>query len=103
MVTEPLVRCLLVSWVITGWSRWCCLMLSGERWRTGRSGGRPPRGWRARARTARSPPSASALKHPRARLDAERVEQLGELAVKMATEFGDDRIGEAGVHRARLV
>src|SRR5262249_58636435 len=45
----------------------------------------------------------SALKHPRACVDTEGVEQLGELAVEIAAEFGDDRIGEAGAHRARLV
>jgi hypothetical protein len=41
--------------------------------------------------------------HTRACLDAKRVEQLGELAVEIATEFGGDRIGEACVHRARLI
>src|SRR6266496_2169446 len=46
VVTRPLARGLLVAWVIRGWSRWCCLMPSGGRWRTGRSGGRPRRGWR---------------------------------------------------------
>src|SRR6266498_1610171 len=37
VVTRPLARGLLVAWVIRGWSRWCCLMPSGGRWRTGRS------------------------------------------------------------------
>ena len=39
----------------------------------------------------------------RARLDAERVEQVRELAVQVATERGDGGMREAGQHRAWLV
>jgi hypothetical protein len=45
--------------------------------------------------------AVAALTQSRARLDAQRVEQLGELAVEIATEFGDDRIGEVGRRRWR--
>jgi hypothetical protein len=44
----------------------------------------------------------SGAKYP-APLDAERVEQVGELAVEAGAGFGDGRVGEAGQHRAGLV
>jgi hypothetical protein len=90
-VTGSPGRGLLVAWVIRGWSRWGCRRPSGGRWRTGRSGARPPKGLALRARIVLACAEGRSNTAVAARLRVSRV-----TVIKWRARFLARRLGGLG-------